>query len=274
MSSESGNWEGAMEEEMQSLTKNKTWKLAQLPKGKKAIGCKWVFAKKERFPNKEDVRYKARLVVKGFAQREGIDYNEVFSPVVKHSSIRILLALVTQLNLELAQLDVKTVFLHDDLKEEIYMTQPEGYKVAGKEHWVCKLSKSLYGLKQSLRQWYKRFDKFMKDQKYKKSKYDHCVYLRRLQNGSYIYLLLYVDDMLIAAKSQVEIDRLKAQLSKEFKMKDLGEAKKILGMEINRDRERGKLWLSQKQYLQKVLQRFGIRDKTCKYLTCSSFEIE
>ena len=160
---------------------------------KKAIGCKWVFAKKEGFPNKEDVRYKARLVAKGFAQREGIDYNEVFSPVVKHSSIRILLALVAQLNLELAQLDVKTAFLHGDLNEEIYMTQPEGYKVDGKEDWVCKLSKSLYGLKQSPRQWYKRFDKFMKDQKYKRSKYDHCVYLCRLEDGSYIYLLLYVD---------------------------------------------------------------------------------
>jgi len=102
----------------------------------------------------------------------------------------------------------------------------------------------------------------MKDQKYKRSKYDHCVYLPRLEDGSYIYLLLYVDDMLIAAKSEVEIDRLKAQLSKEFEMKDLGEAKKILSMEINRDREREKLWLSQKQYLQKVLQRFGIHKDT------------
>ena len=151
-----------MEEEMQSLKKNKTWKLTQLPKGRKAIGCKWVFAKKEGFPSKEDIRYKARLVAKGYAQKEGIDYNEVFSPVVKHSSIRILLALVVQLNLELAQLDVKTAFLNGDLKEEIYMTQPEGYKVAGNEDWVCKLSKLLYGLKQSPRQWYKRFDKFMK----------------------------------------------------------------------------------------------------------------
>lgn len=262
LSPERGSWAGAMEEEMQSLEKNKTWKLTQLPKGKKAIGCKWIFAKKEGFPIKEDVRYKARLVAKGFAQREGIDYNEVFSPVVKHSSIRIMLALVAQLNLELAQLDVKTAFLHGDLKEEIYLTQPDGFKVAGKEDWVCKLSKSLYGLKQSPRQWYKRFDMFMKGQKYKRSKYDHCVYLRRLQDGSYIYLLLYVDDMLIAAKSQTEIDKLKAQLSKEFEMKDLGEAKKILGMEITRDRKRGKLWLSQKQYLQKVLQRFGIHEDT------------
>ena len=200
------------------------------------------------------------MVAKGYAQKEGVDYNEVFSPVVKHSSIRILLALVAQLNLELAQLDVKTAFLHGDFKEEIYMTQPEGFKVAGKENWVCKLNKSLYGLKQSPRQWYKRFDKFMQDQRYTRSKYDHCVYFHKLQNGSYVYLLLYVDDMLIAAKSQFEIDRLKAQLSKEFEMKDLGEAKKILGMEISRDRQRGKLCLTQKQYLKKVLQHFGIND--------------
>ena len=261
-STENDRWKDAMEEEMQSLQKNKTWKLTQLPKGKKAVECKWIFAKKEEFPDKNDVRYKARLVAKGYAQKEGVDYNEVFSPVVKHSSIRILLALVAQLNLELAQLDVKTAFLHGDLKEEIYMSQPDGFKVAGKENWVCKLSKSLYGLKQSPRQWYKRFDQFMMGQKYTRSKYDHCVYLRKLRDDSYIYLLLYVDDMLIASKSQVEIDKMKAQLSKEFEMKDLGETKKILGMEISRDRTRGKLCLTQKQYLKKVLQRFGMNENS------------
>ena len=155
------------------------------------------------------------------------------------------------MNIELAQLDVKTTFLNGDLKKEIYMTQPEGYKVVGKEDWVCKLSKSLYRLKKSPKQWYKGFDKFMKNQKYKRSKYDHCVY----HTSTYSY-------MLIAAKSQVEIDRLKAQMSKEFEMKDLGEAKKILDMEISRHRERGKLWLSQKQYLKSILQHFGMYDDT------------
>ena len=107
-----------MDEEMKSLYKNNTWELTKLPKGKKAIGCKWVFAKKQGSLQEEAVRYKARLVAKGYAQREGIDYNEVFSPVVKHSSIRILLALVAQNELELDQLDVKTAFLHGDLEEE------------------------------------------------------------------------------------------------------------------------------------------------------------
>ena len=203
-----------MDEEMQSLQKNQTWKLASLPNGKKAIGCKWVYAMKDGFPDKNNVRYKARLVAKGYAQTEGVDYNEVFSPVVKHSSIRILLALVAQLDLELVQMDVKTAFLHGDLEEEIYMNQPDGFKVAGKEKMVCKLEKLLYGLKQSPRQWYKRFDKFMIRQKYTRSKYDHCVYLRKLQDGSFIYLLLYVDDMLIASRSQTEIEKLKTQLNK------------------------------------------------------------
>ena len=261
-SSEEEKWRIAMNEEMQSLHKNQTWRLASLPKGKKAIGCKWVYAKKNGFPDQYDVRYKARLVAKGYAQKEGVDYNEVFSPVVKHSSIRILLALVAEMDLELVQLDVKTAFLHGDLEEEIYMTQPEGFKVAGKEKMVCKLEKSLYGLKQSPRQWYRRFDKFMMEQKYTRSEYDQCVYLRKLQDGSYIYLLLYVDDMLIASRSQREIDHLKTQLNKEFEMKDLGEAEKILGMEISRDRKLGRLCLTQKQYLRKVLKRFGMNEKS------------
>ena len=255
-------WKQAMNEEMQSLHKNRTWEFMSLPKGKKAIGCKWVYAKKEGFPGKNEIRYKARLVAKGYAQKEGIDYNEVFSPVVKHSSIRILLALVAQYDLELVQLDVKTAFLHGDLEEEIYMTQPDGFKVADKENWVCKLTKSLYGLKQSPRQWYKRFDQFMKGQRYTRSKFDHCVYFQKLQEGSFIYLLLYVDDMLIASKSKVEIERLKTQLNLEFEMKDLGEAKKILGMEIWRDRAHDRVSLSQKQYLKKVLQQFGMNEQT------------
>ena len=125
-------WKKAMDEGMQSLMKNHTWKLTRLPNGKREIGYKWVYAQKEGFPNKNDIRYKARLLAKGYAQKEGIDYNEVFSPVVKHSSIRILLALVAQFNMELVQMDVKTAFLHGDLEDEIYITQPDGFKVAGK----------------------------------------------------------------------------------------------------------------------------------------------
>jgi hypothetical protein len=210
----------------------------QLPKGKKTIRCKWIFKRKEK-------RYKARLVAKGYSQIPGIDFNEVFSPVVKHSSIRTLLSIVAMHDYELEQLDAKTAFLHGELEEVIYMDQPEGFVVPGKENLVCRLNKSLYGLKQSPRQWYRRFDSFMISHGFKRSDYDSCVYLK-IVNGSTIYLLLYVDDMLIAAKDKSEIAKLKAQLNLEFEMKDLGAAKKILGVEIIRDRKSGMLYLSQR----------------------------
>jgi hypothetical protein len=162
-------------------------------------------------------------------------------------------------DLELEQLDVKTKFLHGELEEEIYMDQPEGFIMHGKEDLVCKLKKSLYGLKQSPRQWYKRFDSFMLAHGFKRSQYDSCVYIKFV-NGSPIYSLLYVDDMLIAAKSKKEITTLKAQLSSAFEMKDLGAAKKILGMKIKRDRKSGLLFLSQHDYINKVLYRFNMTD--------------
>ena len=141
----------AMVKEMESLSKNKTWELTELPKRKKPIGCKWVFKKKEAVSEKEGERFKARLVAKGYSQRHVIDYDEVFSPVVRHTFIRAVLALVADQDLELEQLDVKT-FLHGNLEEEIFMVQPEGFKKPGTENLVCRLKKSLYGLKQSPRQ--------------------------------------------------------------------------------------------------------------------------
>ncbi|XP_019435951.1 PREDICTED: uncharacterized protein LOC109342419, partial [Lupinus angustifolius] len=154
----------------------------------------------------------------------------------------------------------KTAFLHGELEEQIYMKQPEGFEVQGKEDHVCLLKKSLYGLKQSSRQWYRRFDTFMLENGYCRSEHDSCVYYKKLANKSFIYLLLYVDDMLIACKNMSEIKSLKAQLSSEFEMKDLGAGRKILGMEIQRDRKEGTLFLSQKKYIEKVLERFGMQN--------------
>ncbi|KAJ4721544.1 Retrovirus-related Pol polyprotein from transposon TNT 1-94 [Melia azedarach] len=171
---------------------------------------------------------------------------------------KVLLAIVAHQDLELEQLDVKTAFLHGELEEEIYMTQPDGFQVPGKEDYVCKLKKSLYGLKQSPRQWYKRFDSYMIEIGYTRSPYDCCVYYSKATNGSLIYLVLYVDDMLIAAENKSDVQKLKDLLSVEFEMKDLGVARKILGMEIYRERSKKKLFLSQKGYIQKILSRFGM----------------
>lgn len=191
------------------------------------------------------MRFKARLVAKGYSQREGIDFKEIFSPVVKHTSIRVILALVAASNLELKQMDVKSAFLHGHLEETIYMSQPKGHVVPRKEHVVYLLQRSLYGLKQSPRQWYKRFESFVISKGFNRSSYDCCVYFKKEGSINFIYLLLYVDDMLIASSDMNAINSLKKSLNSEFEMKDLGAAKRILGMEIDRDWSMGLLHVKQ-----------------------------
>ena len=157
-------------------------------------------------------------------------------------------------------MDVKTTFLHEDLEETIRMKQPEGFEVQGIKNHVCKLEKSLFGIKQSPQQCYKKFDNFMLVNGYTRSMYDSCVYLKRFNDGEMIYLLLYVDDILIACRDNNEIKRLKLQLLFMFEMKYLGSAKKILGMEICRDIGVGKLVISQRNYIDKVVQKFNMSD--------------
>ncbi|GJV21539.1 retrotransposon protein, putative, ty1-copia subclass [Tanacetum coccineum] len=185
---DSSKWKAAMKEEMDSLRKNKTWELVDHPAGQKLVSCKWLFKIKEGIEGVQKPRYKARLVARGFTQRAGIDYNEVFSPVVRHTSIRVILALTACKDYELEQLDVKTTFLHGNLEEVIYMRQPPGYEQGNK---VCLLKKYLYGLKQSPRQWYRRF------------------------HGSTMAVLCGLSrDMLIACKSKAEIGSTKSLLKK------------------------------------------------------------
>lgn len=251
-------WEKAMQEEMSSLEINNTWDLVRKPEDKRVLQNKWVYRIKHEVGGSK--RYKARLVVKGFRQKQGIDYNEIFSPVVKMTSIRVILSLVAVQDMFLEQLDVKTAFLHGDLEEEIYMSQPEGFEVKDKERMVCRLKRSLYGLKQAPRQWYLKFDQFMQKNNFKRCQSDHCVYVQRYANGDICILTLYVDDMLVAGTSMQRIVDLKKKLASAFEMKDLGEAKKLLGMEIRRDRQKKKLWLSQVDYVEKVLERFSMQD--------------
>lgn len=207
-------------------------------------------------------RYRARLAVKGYAQKEGIDFNEIFSSVVRLTTIRVVLAMCDAYDLHLEQLDVKTAFHHGELEEEIYMLQPEGFEEKGKENLVCRLTKSLYGLKQAPRCWYKRFDSFIISLGYNRLSSDHCTYCKRFEENAFIILLLYVDDMLVVGPNKDQVQELTAQLAREFDMKDLGPANKILGMQIHQDRKDRKIWLSQRNYLRKVLWRFNMQD--CK----------
>nr|GEY00211.1 retrovirus-related Pol polyprotein from transposon TNT 1-94 [Tanacetum cinerariifolium] len=233
------------QEAINSFDKDK-WKL---------VSCKWLYKIKEGIEGDQKPRYKARLVAQGFTQRAGIDYNEVLSPVVRHTSIRVILSLIACKDYELEQLDVKMTFLHGNLEETIYMRQPPSFE-EGTGNKVCLLKKSLYGLKQSPRQWYKRFDVYMINNGFSHSSYDSCVYFKEFAPGMYIYLLLYVDDMLITCKSKFEIKYTKGLMRKEFDMKELGPARKILGMKIVRDRSNRTLKVSQSGYVQKILNNY------------------
>ena len=165
------------------------------------------------------------MVAKGFTQREGVDYTEIFSPVVKYKTIRIMLSLVVHFGFELDQMDVKTAFLHGELEEIIYMEQPKGFEVQKGKDMVCLLKRSLYGLKQSTRQWNKRFDLFITSHGFKRSYFDTCLYYKGVEIQEVEYLLLYVDDMLLISKTRTKIREMKKILMSEFDIKDLGPAK-------------------------------------------------
>jgi hypothetical protein len=196
-------------------------------------------------------------VAKGYTQREGIDYNETFSPVSCKDSFRIIMALVAHYDLELHQMDVKTAFLNGDLDEIVYVAQPKGFVMESKEKLGYCLKKSIYGLKQASRQWYLKFDKTIKEFGFKENVEDNCVYAK-FKNGKYIFLILYVDDILLASSDVILLLETKRFLSSHFEMKDLGEARFILGIEIHQDRMKGVLGLSQKTYIEKVLKKFNM----------------
>ena len=217
---------------------------------------------------------RADWLLKGILRQKGLTTTRFFSPVVKHVSIRLMLSIVVNLNLELEQMDVKTAFLHGSLEERILMEQPEGFIKPGIENKVCLLRKSMYGLKQSPRRWNHRFNCFMKDQLFERCSKDLCVYMRDVQTDKAIYLLLYVDDMLIASGNKKVIKELKEKMSGEFEMKDMGKASRILGMDIIRDREKGTLILSQRKYIEKVIKTFGMQDaREVVTLTASHFKL-
>ena len=250
----SSEWKQATDSEYKSLMDNHTWDLVELPSGREPIGSKWVFKVKHRSDGKVE-RFKARLVAKGYAQKYGIDYDETFSPVVKFSSVRALIAFAIQNDMLLHQMDVVTAFLNGNLEEDIYMQQPDGYVKEGSEHLVCKLNKSLYGLKQSPRCWNKAFAEFMKSSKFKQSEADPCIYVRDTS-----IVAVYVDDLIIATKTEGEMQLVKELLHSQFKMKDMGELHYCLGITIRQDTNEKTVEIQQKQYILRMLEKYGLQD--------------
>ncbi|KAJ9566849.1 hypothetical protein OSB04_002815 [Centaurea solstitialis] len=251
---ESEQWQEAMKAEMQSMYDNQVWELTDLPQHCRDVGRKWVFKKKTDMDGNVHT-FKARLVAKGFTQTHGIDYDETFSPVAMLKSIRIPMAISAYFDYEIWQMDVKTAFLNGKLTEDVYMQQPEGFVDPKNPNKVCKLLKSIYGLKQASRSWNLHFDERIKEFGFAKSEFEPCVYTKF--SGSIVtFLVLYVDDILLIGNDIPTLQSVKAWLSKCFQIKDLGEAAYILGIKIYRNRSRRLIGLSQGTYIDKLLKRF------------------
>lgn len=246
-------WSDAVTIEADALELNHTWDITDLPPGKVAIGCKWVFRIKFRADGTIE-RFKARLVVLGNRQQEGVDYKETFAPVVKMSTVRILLEISAAKGWELYQMDVHNAFLHGDLDEEVYMKLPPGFK-SSSPNQVCKLRKSLYGLRQAPRCWFAKLSTALKNFGFKQNYSDYSLFT--LQRGSSIvYVLVYVDDLIIGGNDSDLISKFKDYLNRTFHMKDLGVLKYFLGIEVSRNKDG--IYLSQQKYALDIINECGL----------------
>ncbi|XP_062090436.1 retrovirus-related Pol polyprotein from transposon RE1 isoform X1 [Humulus lupulus] len=249
------SWKKAIQDEVNALVKNGTWEITKLPTGKKPVGCKWVFTIKHKADGSIE-RLKARLVAKGFTQSYGIDYQETFAPVAKLNTIRVLLSLAANQDWPLHQLDVKNAFLNGDLEEEVYMDIPPGFENSSNHDKVCRLKKSLYGLKQSPRAWFGKFTKSIIQNGYTQCQADHTLFVKLDSDKRIAILIVYVDDIILTSDYKEELVMLKSFLSKEFEIKDLGYLRYFLGMEIARSRHG--IFVSQRKYVLDLLKETGM----------------
>jgi hypothetical protein len=239
-----------------SIRENETWDLVDLPKGHKAIGLKWVYKLKKDADGKV-IKHKARLVAKGYVQEQGIDFDEVFAPVARMESVRLVMALAVQEAWKLHHMDVKTAFLNGELEEEVYVKQPPGYIKEGAEHKVLRLKKALYGLKQAPRAWNMKLDRTLISIGFKKCPLEHAMY-KRGSGTKRLLVGVYVDDLLITGANEGEVAKFKTQMKDLFKMSDLGLLSYYLGIEVQQ--KPGVITLCQEAYAKKILEKCGMED--------------
>eukprot|EP00253_Pinus_taeda_P019413 PITA_19413 len=250
------HWVKAMEEEMSQIEKNKTWELVPRPKDKNIIGTKWVFKNKM---NEEGqvIRNKARLVCKGYSQIEGIGFEETFAPVARMEAIRMFLAFACSKGFKVYQMDVKSTFLNGELKEEVYMEQPEGFDQTTGKDLVCKLKKALYGLKQAPRAWHARLDHYLQQQGFKKGVAGSNLYIK-IDEGKLLVALVYVDDLIFSSNNDEMSHEFSQSMSKEFEMSMIGELSHFLGLQVSQTR--AGLCISQSKFLKDMLKKYGMDD--------------
>lgn len=246
-------WIAAMDEEMESMKSNKTWTLTNFPKDKTIVGSKWIF-KLKKDSNGRIVRHKARIVAQGFTQKYGLDYDEVFAPVAKPFTFRIMLTIAGMENLEILHYDFKTAFLNSNLNEEIYLKQPEGYVKDGNENKVYKLNKCIYGLKQAARMWNSTIDLVLQEIGFSKGNFDQCLYINKTKN---MYILIFVDDLLIACDNVTYIEETIKKLSKKFEITFIGKVENYIGIQVRKD-ENGIYTIGQRNYVKKVLNNLNL----------------
>jgi hypothetical protein len=251
-------WKKAMDEELDQIEKNDTWELVPRPKNKNVIDTKWVFRNKLN----EDghvTRNKARLVCKGYAQVEGIDFEETFAPVARMEAICLLLAYACSKNIKMYQMDVKSTFLNGELEEEVYIEQPEGFQLSENADYVCKLKKALYGLKQAPRAWYSRLDKYLQQAGFRKGSADNNLYIK-VSQGNILLIEVYVDDIIFGSDDDRLSQKFAKDMQNEFEMSLLGELSFFLGLQIRQSNQG--IFISQTKYIREMLKRFGMED--CK----------
>lgn len=254
----SKDWHKSMQEEYDALIANKTWSLVELPAGQKAIGSKWVFRIKRNA--KGDIeRFKSRLVAKGCAQQLGVNYWETFSPVIRYETIRMLFAIAAEKQLYMHQIDISNAYLNSELHEDVYMKQPENFINKQHPNKVLKLRKAIYGLKQSGRAWNNTLDEVLKSIGFKRCKNEPCLYVKQ-NKQQYSYIAVYVDDLIIMSPSKADIAEIKKKIGSTFNMQDGGPIQYFLGLEVQRDGERGAIHLSQKKYIKSVLNTYGMQN--------------
>lgn len=254
-----------MNQEIAAIEKNDTWEISDLPIGHKKIGVKWVYKTKLK-ENGEVDKYKARLVAKGYKQEFGVDYREVFAPVARLDTIRLMIAMAAQNSWPIFQLDVKSAFLHGELQEQVFIEQPPGYIKAGEENKVYRLKKALYGLKQAPRAWYSRIDAYFQKEGFRKCPYEHTLYIKNGDEGKMLFVCLYVDDLIYTGSDGVMFENFKRSMMLEFDMSDLGRLHYFLGIEVVQSADG--IFISQKKYVREILDRFQMSN--CNSVTTPS----
>ncbi|KAK9111637.1 hypothetical protein Scep_019156 [Stephania cephalantha] len=250
-------WCAAIDNEIQALKKHDTWELVDLPNGKTVIGLKWVYKLKYK-PDGLIQKHKARLVARGYMQREGIDFEETFAPVARFETIRTVLVIAAYYSWNIYHFDVKSVFLNGVLDEEVFVEQPIGYVVNGQDHKVCKLKKALYGLKQAPRAWYSRIDNRFSKFGLQKSASEPTLYVKAQGPTEVLIVYLYVDDLIYTSNYVVLLEDFKKLMIQEFEMTDLGLMSYFLGLEVKQN-DAGIL-LSQEKYLNDLLKKFQMQE--------------